>query len=83
MKCAHAIQHPHVLAAMRTALESQIALFEAIATLEKLTNHPAGDTIQDSLMEFVIGIDDTISDDVLKRAVAWICYGKEDTVCAS
>jgi len=85
MKYQHAIQNPRVLAAMRTALESQIALFAAIATLENLTDHPEGDTIQDTLMEFVIGIDDErdISDDMLKRAVAWICYGKEDVVCAS
>jgi hypothetical protein len=78
MKYQHAIQNPPVLAAMRTALESQIALFAAIATLENLTDHPAGDTIQDALMEFVIGIDDTISDETVVRAVAWICYGKED-----
>jgi len=45
MKYTHAIQNPRVLAAMRTALESQIALFTAIATLENLTDHPEGDTI--------------------------------------
>ena len=80
MKCTHAINHPQVQEAMRAALVAQLELWRKLAELEALLNHPGGDTFQDSLMEFAVGIDDApeaIPAPVIRRAIAWVCYGQE------
>jgi len=80
MKCTQALVNPQVQEAMRAALAAQLTLWQTLAELEALINHPGGDQFQDSLMEFAIGIDatpDAISDPIITRAIAWVCYGQE------
>ncbi len=80
MKCKQAITHPQVQEAMREALAAQLTLWQKLAELEALINHPGGDQFQDSLMEFAIGIDDApdaIPAPVITRAIAWVCFGQE------
>lgn len=80
MKCTQALVNPQVVATMRAALAAQLTLWQTLAELEALINHPGGDQFQDNLMEFAIGIDDppdAIPAPVITRAIAWVCYGQE------
>jgi hypothetical protein len=80
MKYQQALTNPQVQEAMRAALAAQLTLWQKLAELEALINHPGGDTFHDSLMEFAIGIDDSpdaLPAPVITRAIAWVCYGQE------
>lgn len=70
--------------AVHAALIAQLELWAALAQIERLSNLPNGDTLQDRLMEFAIGIEtpDQITQ-MLDRAIQWICVGAEDAPCGS
>ena len=78
-RTVQAIRNPQLRAAMHEALAAQLALWSAIGMIEELADLPGDGDIGELLAEFAIDIDrrEDVTDEVLDRAIAWLCFGEE------